>query len=79
MSSHWQQQQLVSLRADFNPCGVGILWDLGERWFAVSPHAEVVAAGSADELRRRIRALDGTTGADTQTLSAIDLRQSLPR
>lgn len=62
-------EQLASLRADFNPSGVGILWDLRNRWFATTPAAEVIEAASADELRRALRTLDGTTAADAQTLT----------
>lgn len=70
------REQLTSLRADFNPSGVGILWDLRDRWFATTPAAEVIEAASADELRRALRTLDGTTAADTRTLPTADQRQS---
>lgn len=69
-------EQLASLRADFNPSGVGILLDLRNRWFATTPAAEVIEAASADELRRALRTLDGTTAADTQTLTTAGPRQN---
>lgn len=61
--------QLAALRADFNPRGIGVLWDLRGRWFAITPSARVIEAASADGLRRALRTLDGTTAADTQALT----------
>lgn len=66
------RERLAALRADFNPYGVGILWDLRGRWFATTPPGGVRAADTVEELRRQLRVLDGTTDADTQTLTRLD-------
>lgn len=63
-------EQVGALRADFNARGVGILWDLRDRWFATTP-AETLEAPTAEALRRTLRSRDGTTAADTQMLASV--------
>lgn len=63
--------ELAALRGDFNVRGVGVLRGPYGCWFATTPTGDVIAAGTAGELRRKLRVLDGTTAADTQTLPRI--------
>lgn len=75
-ASRWLQQDswaaLRALRADLNPRGFGVLWDLARQWMATTPTGGVVSATSADALRRAVRRVDGSTEVETATLPAVE-------
>lgn len=64
---------LHALRADLNPRGFGVLWDLASRWMATTPTGGVLTAASLDALRPAVRGVDGTTEVETATLPAVEV------
>lgn len=64
---------LQVLRADLNPRGFGVLWDLASQWMATTPTGEVLTAASPDALRRAVRRVDGSTETETATLPAVEV------